>query len=53
MFPLIFGIALDLFLLGRLILSHVPLSAAVAIAMMLIFLSLWYVFPWAAAALHV
>jgi Family of unknown function (DUF6328) len=53
MFPLMFGIALDLFLLARLILNHVPLSAAVAIAMMLIFLSLWYVFPWAAAALHV
>ena len=53
MFPLMVGIALDLFLLARLLLKQVPLSAAVAIAMMLIFLTLWYIFPWAAAALHV
>jgi len=52
MLPLMFGIAIDLFLLARLILKQVPLSAAVAIAMLLILLTLWYVFPWTAVALR-
>jgi hypothetical protein len=40
------GISLDLFLLGRLILNNVALSAAIASIMFLVFFGLWYVFPW-------
>jgi hypothetical protein len=50
MVPLMFGISLDLFLLARLILNDVTLSAAIAIAMLFIFFGLWYVFPWTAGA---
>jgi hypothetical protein len=44
--PLMFGIALELFLLGRLILNNAMFSAAIAGSMFIVFLSLWYVFPW-------
>lgn len=50
MVPLMFGISLDLFLLARLILNDVTLSAAIAIAMLFIFFGLWYVLPWTAGA---
>jgi uncharacterized protein DUF6328 len=50
--PLMLGISLDLFLLGRLILNDQVLSAAIPIAMFLIFFALWYVFPWIAGILH-
>jgi hypothetical protein len=46
MVPLMLGISLDLFLLGRLILNNVALSAAIASIMFLVFFGLWYVFPW-------
>jgi hypothetical protein len=46
MLPLMLGIGLDLFLLARLILANVALSAAVALVMLLMFFCLWYVFPW-------
>lgn len=52
MVPLMLGISLDLFLLARLVLNNVPLSAAVATAMLLVFFGFWYVFPWTAGALH-
>jgi Family of unknown function (DUF6328) len=44
--PLMFGISLDLFLLGRLILNNAALSAAIASTMFILFFGLWYVFPW-------
>jgi hypothetical protein len=44
--PLMLGISLDLFLLGRLILNNVGLSAGIASTMFLVFFGLWYVFPW-------
>jgi hypothetical protein len=44
--PLILGISLDLFLLGRLILNNVALSATIACMMFLVFFGLWYLFPW-------
>jgi hypothetical protein len=50
--PLMLGISLDLFLLGRLILNNPALSATIAIAMFLLFFGLWYVFPWTAGLLH-
>jgi Family of unknown function (DUF6328) len=50
MAPLMLGISLDLFLLTRLILHNVSLSAAVAIVMLLVYFSLWYLLPWAAGA---
>jgi hypothetical protein len=50
--PLILGISLDLFLLGRLILNNVALSAAIAGTMFLVFLTLWYVFPWAESVIR-
>jgi hypothetical protein len=52
MVPMMLGISMDLFLLARLIFNNVPLSAAVAIAMLLVFFGFWYVFPWTAGALH-
>jgi hypothetical protein len=50
--PLILGISLDLFLLGRLILNNVALSAAIAGTMFLVFLTLWYVFPLAESVIR-
>jgi uncharacterized protein DUF6328 len=50
MVPLMLGISLDLFLLARLILHNVPLSATVAIGMLLVFFSFWYLLPWTAGA---
>ena len=47
--PLMFGISLDLFLLGRLILNNAALSAAIASTMFILFFGLWYVFPWTRA----
>ena len=44
--PLMLGISLDLFLLGRLILNNVALSATIASMMFLVFFGLWYLFPW-------
>jgi hypothetical protein len=54
MVPLMLGISLDLFLLAPLILNNVPLSAALAIAMLLVFFGFWCVLlPWSAGALRV
>lgn len=50
MVPLMLGLAIDLFLLARLILNHVTLSAALALAILLVFFGLWYVFPWTQGA---
>jgi Family of unknown function (DUF6328) len=50
MAPLMLGISVDLFLLARLILHNVPLSATVAIGMLLVFFSFWYLLPWTASA---
>jgi hypothetical protein len=50
MVPLMLGISLDLFLLAQLILHNVPLSAIVAVGMLLVYFSLWYLFPWTAGA---
>lgn len=50
--PLMLGISLDLFLVGRLILNNLALSAVIAIAMFLVFFGFWYVFPWTAGILH-
>jgi uncharacterized MnhB-related membrane protein len=50
--PLILGISLDLFLLGRLLLNNVALSDAIAGTMFLLFLALWYVFPWAESVIR-
>jgi hypothetical protein len=47
--PLMLGISLDLFLLGRLILNNAAMSAAIASTMFLVFFGLWYVFPRARA----
>jgi hypothetical protein len=47
------GIAIDLFLLGRLILNNPMLSAALAIGMFLLFCGLWYLFPWTFYLIHI
>jgi hypothetical protein len=52
MMPLTLGISLDLFLLCRLILNNVALSAAIAVGMFLVFTGLWYIFPWTASVLR-
>lgn len=52
MVPLMLGISLDLFLLGRLILNNVPLSTGISVIIFLLFFSLWYVFPWTASIVH-
>lgn len=43
--PLILGLALDLFIVARLILNNVSLSAGIALVVVLLFFGLWYVFP--------
>jgi hypothetical protein len=52
MVPLMFGITLDVFLLARLVLHNVALSAVGATALLLVFFGFWYVFPWTAARLE-
>jgi Family of unknown function (DUF6328) len=52
MAPLMLSIAIDLYLLARLILHNVTLSAALALAMLLVLLGLWFVFPWTQSALE-
>jgi hypothetical protein len=46
MFPLMIGISIDLFLVARLILNNVTLSAGIAAVSAIVFSGLWYVFPW-------
>ena len=46
MLPLMPGITIDLFLVARLILSDVTLSAGIAAVSLIVFFGLWYVFPW-------
>ena len=46
MFPLMLSITLDLFLLTRLILKNSALSTVVAVAAIMMFFGLWYLFPW-------
>jgi len=50
MFPFMLSIAVDLFLLSRLILDNRMLSSGIALSTVLMFFSLWYVFPWTHAA---
>ena len=52
MVPLMLGISLDLFLLGRLILNNVPLSVGISVIVFLLFFYFWYVFPWTAGMMH-
>jgi hypothetical protein len=47
MLPLVAGITVDLFVVARLILKDVTLSAAIATLAVILFVGLWYVFPWA------
>jgi L-asparagine transporter-like permease len=46
MLPLMLSITIDLFLLTRFILDNSTLSAAVGVVTILMFISLWYLFPW-------
>jgi uncharacterized membrane protein len=46
MFPLMLGISIDVFLVARLILNNVTLSAGIAAISVIVFAGLWYVFPW-------
>jgi Family of unknown function (DUF6328) len=45
MFPLMFGICLDFYLIGRLVLNSAPLSAMFAVMLLGLFLMLWLVLP--------
>ncbi len=46
MLPLMLSITIDLFLLTRFILDNSTLSAAVGVVTILMFIGLWYLFPW-------
>jgi hypothetical protein len=45
MFPLMLGMATDLFLVARLVLNNVVLSIAIAAPLVFVFFGLWYLFP--------
>jgi hypothetical protein len=47
MLPLVAGITVDLFVVARLILKDVTFSVAIATLAVILFVGLWYVFPWA------
>ena len=47
MVPLMLGLCIDLFIVARLVLNNVSLSAIIAVALLSLFCALWYVFPWA------
>ncbi|MBV9877341.1 MAG: hypothetical protein JO025_21610 [Verrucomicrobia bacterium] len=46
MLPLTLGLSLDVFLVARLILHDAALSFVVAAILLVLFLGLWFVFPW-------
>ena len=50
MFPLMLSITVDIFLIARFILDNAALGAGIALVTVLMFLGLWYVFPWTQAA---
>jgi Family of unknown function (DUF6328) len=45
MFPLMFGICLDFYLIGRLVLHNTVLSATFAVLLLGLFSTLWFVLP--------
>jgi Family of unknown function (DUF6328) len=47
MLPLMFGLSIELFIVARLVLNNVSMSAVIAAALLLLFSMLWFVFPWA------
>jgi hypothetical protein len=48
MVPLMFGLSLDVYILGQLIFSDTLAAAAFAFALLCVFAGLWFVFPWLA-----
>jgi Family of unknown function (DUF6328) len=46
MVPFMVGTTLDLFVVSRLILNNIGLSVGIAALFVLLFLLLWFVFPW-------
>jgi hypothetical protein len=50
MLPLMVGIAIDSFLVSRLIVGDIGLSGGIGLALLVAFLILWYVFPWTQAS---
>jgi hypothetical protein len=46
MFPLMFGLSIEIFIVARLVLNNVTISAVIAAALLLLFSALWYVLPW-------
>jgi hypothetical protein len=47
MLPLMVGIAIDLFVVARLVLKDPIFSLAIAVLTLMLFFGLWYIFPWA------
>ena len=45
MAPLLLGIVLEVYLIGRIVLESVPASFAIAALMFVVFAGLWFVFP--------
>lgn len=48
MAPLALGLALDVYILGQLIFASTPVAVAFAVALLLVFAGLWFLFPWLA-----
>lgn len=49
LFPLMMGICLDFYLIGRLILRHALISLFISMLLFIIFCTLWFIFPHLAA----
>jgi hypothetical protein len=47
MLPLMFGLSIEIFIVARLVLNNVTISAVMAAALLLLFSALWYLLPWA------
>ncbi len=46
MYPLMLGICVDLYLIARIVTGDHPLSAAIAVFMILFYAAFWLVMPW-------
>ncbi|HEX6567282.1 MAG TPA: DUF6328 family protein [Chthoniobacterales bacterium] len=46
MLPLMLGVSADIFIVARLIIKDIRVCLALTVLMVILFVTLWYVFPW-------
>ena len=46
MLPLMLGLSAEVFIVARLIIKDIGICTALAVSLLILFLSFWYLFPW-------